>query len=373
VMAKAPADPTEGGLRCLACGAVNVVGALVCARCDEPIERPLEITAQDLGIELHDGKMAVILPKNTAFPTPEDQPIGREFATAVTDQRRLEIVIHQGSDEWALRNELCGYLTLALPPGLPRNSPINVAFGLDGSRMITVSVRVRALGEEPRRVQIQHSSRLDPEDIRRLEEHRRGVTTFVDRWTSELFPAESVVCYQMIGELEEMIGGSGVSRDAVNEMAARADRLVETVADARGQAAYVSAVQASIGRYVAESDRAELEGFASAIEGARERADWGAALVVGRQAEEFVGGFGPAMRTLVFCRTFAVQGKLSPALSHRVMGTVRAFDGAFDRGDQVAMDQALAELVDIHGDVSVEMNNRDDDVVAITKPGLGGV
>ena len=366
----AAADPTEGGLRCVSCGTVNVAGAAACAACAEPFETPVEITAQDLGIELADGSMAVILPKNTTFPT--DEPASRDFVTAVTDQRRLEIAVYQGGEQRAQDNELCGYLTLGLPPGLPRHAPINVAFGLNRSRMITVEVRVRALGEEPRRLQIQHTGRLAPEDLQRLETHRRAVTRFVDKWSDELTPAESAVFYQMLEEIDEMIVGAGGTRAAVDELTARSDRFVELVSEIRGEDAYLSAVQASAGKYLTDVDRDELASYSAVIDEARGRADWGAALVVARQADTFIAGFGRDLQNLVFCRTFAAQGRLSPALSLRVQGAAREFDEAYDRGDRAAMDQAAAALNDLRPEVSTELRDRGDDVNAVTKPQLGG-
>jgi molecular chaperone DnaK (HSP70) len=105
---------------------------------------PFDITPKDLGIELNDGGMAVLIPKNTSYPTVE--PLSREFATAVRGQRRLEIAVYEGHHDVAQRNELCGYVTLPLPEGLQRGTPINVAFGLDGDRVLTVAVRIRATG-----------------------------------------------------------------------------------------------------------------------------------------------------------------------------------------------------------------------------------
>jgi molecular chaperone DnaK (HSP70) len=372
VLGKAPADPTEGGLRCLNCSTVNVAGATECANCEEPIEPPSEITAKSLGIELHDGGMAVILPKGTPFPTPQDQPTGRDFATAVTDQRRLEIVVYEGDDEVAARNELCGYITMPLPPGLVRNSPINVAFGYDRSRTLTVEVKVRAVGEQPRRVQIQRSGRIGPEDLQRLERQREAVTRFVDRWTDELAPTEAAVFYQMIEEIEQMMaGGAGVSA-AVTELVERADRLVALVSDVRGSSAYLSAVRAAVGKYLSEADRDELARFAAAVEEARGRADWGAAAVIAQQARDYIDEFGPDLRDLVFCRAFAVQGSLSAALSHRILGRTREFDEAFDRGDRAGMDQAAAALAELAADVRDELDENPYDVTAVTKPKLAG-
>ena len=238
--------------------------------------------------------------------------------------------------------------------------------------MITVEVRVRALGEQARRMQIQHAGRLAPEDQQRLETHRRAVTRFVDKWSDELTPAEAAVFYQMLEEIDEMIVGAGGSRAAVDELTTRSDRLVDLVSEIRGEDAYLSAVAASAGKYLADTDRAELDSYSTVIDEARGRADWGAALVVARQADTFVRGFGPELTNLVFCRTFAAQGRLSPALSLRVQGVAREFDEAYDRGDRAAMDQASAALGDLRTEVSAELRERGDDVNAVTKPQLDG-
>lgn len=363
------ADPGGGGLRCLNCDTINAAGSIECTDCGLGIVT-VEITAQDLGIELHDGSMAVVLPKNTLFPTTE--PIGKEFATAAENQRRLEIVVYEGGEPQAQRNELCGYVTLALPPGLPRNSPIDVSFGLDEGRMVTVLVNVRAADGVSRRAEIQHNGRLDPESQQRLEAHRLKVTKFVDRWTDELSAAESAVFFAIMEEMELMLIGIGGSRAGVDEITTRADRLVDRVSTIRGQAAFISNLQGTVGKYLSQSDRESLRQLSEEMKAARDRADWDEASVVVRKSTAIEDGLSRDVTSLHWVRSWANMGKLSPALTHRANGALREYDAAFDRGDAAAVGTAGAAIRSLQSEAWEEVKLRSNDVDAVSKPQLAG-
>ncbi|WP_433786226.1 Hsp70 family protein [Actinomycetospora sp. CA-101289] len=366
-----PAEPD--GQQCRACGTVNVQGATTCATCGHALVEPvLEITPQDRGIELHDGTMSVVMPKGTPYPTSAQELVSRDYVTAVADQRRLEIVVYEGGSEIAGRNALTGYLTIALPPGLPRGAPINVAFGLDASKTLTVEVRVRALGDDPHRVTIQHERMLGPDDLRRVEEQRLKTTDFVDRWSGELSPAEAGVFYDLIGEMDATMADGRVTRAQAEETNRRADRLVETVAEIRGFDAFLSALLVGAGKYLDPDDRDEILRFSTEIDEARDRADWGAASVVVGQGRELTGGFPREIHDLVYCRTFSRQGSVSAGLGHRIETALTAYDDAHDKGDRAGKRGAAAHLAELWDEVQAELKTNRDGPVAVTKPRQAG-
>jgi hypothetical protein len=350
-----------------------VQGATTCATCGHALVEPvLEITPQDRGIELHDGTMSVVMPKGTPYPTSAEEMVSRDYVTAVADQRRLEIVVYEGGSEIAGRNALTGYLTIALPPGLPRGAPINVAFGLDASKTLTVEVRVRALGDDPHRVTIQHERLLGPDDLRRVEEQRLKTTDFVDRWSGELSPAEAGIFYDLIGEMDATMADGRVTRAQAEETNRRADRLVETVAEIRGFDAFLSALLVGAGKYLDPDDRDEILRFSAEIDEARDRADWGAASVVVGQGRELTGRFPREIHDLVYCRTFSRQGAVSAGLGHRIETALTAYDDAHDKGDRAGKRGAAAHLAELWDEVQAELRTNRDGPVAVTKPRQAG-
>ncbi|WP_433799552.1 Hsp70 family protein [Actinomycetospora sp. CA-084318] len=372
--ARKPADddPLAGGLRCLNCNALNAAGSAACGSCGETFEQVGEITPKDRGIELDDGTMAVVLPKGSMFPTPPDEPVGRDFATATADQRRLEIAVYEGNESLARENDLIGFITRPLPPGLPRNSPIDVSFGLDRDARLTVSVRVRALDEPPQEVEITgHKLRLD--DQERLEKQRKALTAFVDRWSGELTDAESAVFYTVIGEVDTALRTGLTRTTEVDDLLTRADRLVTTITEIRGEDAHITAVVGSVGKFLAVADIVELRRFSEELDEARGRADFDAALRLARESQEITDSLGPELHHLMVCRTFAHQGQLSGPLSNKVFAAVRSYDEAFDRGDALGRQRAADELAVLRREVGEELSRSDVDAgPTTTKPKLAG-
>jgi hypothetical protein len=352
-----------GGLACRDCGTVNGPGTVRCGACGtELAESPYDITPKDLGIELIDGRMSVIIPKNTNYPTLE--PVSRDFETATAGQRRLELCVYEGPQELAQRNELCGYLTVPLPEGIPARSLVSVSFGLDADRTITVSVQIHAASSTPKTARLQHFGRLDPEMQRKVETGRQAVTGLLDRWTKELTAEELAVLYRTADGLDQLAAGS--DRRSVDAAVAEAEKLADTISTLRGEQAYVGAVRSAAGRYLSESQRRTLDAFHGAIQDARERGDLLAARAVADNAEAEIESYGDGVRTLVYCRTFLSQGDLSPALAGQVRAALRRLDDALERDQQDEVRDAMRTLLDLWEDVKRELDENDDRLPTIT-------
>jgi molecular chaperone DnaK (HSP70) len=337
------ADGAAAGLRCNHCGRLNEPGSTTCAGCDRSTEEPMQVTGQDLGIELDDGRLSVILPKGTFFPTLE--PVGSRFVTTRANEARMEIVVYQGSRSTAVENELCGYVTVSLPPQLPRGSPVHVAFGLDANRMITVRVDVLGVEREAR-LSRGDDDRLDPELQRLVETQRRKVEGFVARWSRELTDAELRGFDERTECLEAVLNGRG-GRAEAEEAVERASQAVELASEVRGKDAFLSAVQRTVGKYIGRVETEQLARYSTMIDEARDRGDWLGADMHASEARTHVDRLGPHMLALVYCRTFAAQGSLSPSLSMDVQEAARRYDEAFDRGDRSGLDQARRALMDL--------------------------
>ncbi|GAA0436210.1 hypothetical protein Acor_55120 [Acrocarpospora corrugata] len=361
----------EGGLKCDKCGARNLQGAVSCGTCHEDfsVAPPTEVTPQNLGIELNDGRMAVIIPKNTPCPTLE--PNRRDFSTAVTGQRRLEIPVYEGPHDTAQRNQLCGYVTLPLPEGLPRATPVNVSFGLSADRILTIAVKVRVAGAETKVVELQHFGRLDPEHQQRIEAHRQKVTAFVDRWAQELTEAESQVFYRLLDDLDQvLIKGPGPK--SVDMLVTEAEQLVGTVSEIRGSDAFITAVINGAGKYIGQENIVKLARYSEELGVARERADWTSAKASAASADALIDGFGEVVRILVFCRTLARQGQLTPALTHRVQGALREVDQKLDAGADDDVRAALGILLTLWAEIREEVQGLDFSSKMPTKLESGG-
>jgi molecular chaperone DnaK (HSP70) len=356
------------GLRCASCGTVNPAGVSQCTNpaCGRLLESPLQVTGQSLGIALQDGRFHPILPKGTYFPTVE--PKGEDFVTPRANEARMEIVVYQGEHELAEMNELTGYLTMPLPPNLPKGAPVRVSFGLDDNRMLTVQVSVQA-GRE-RAAKMNHGGRLDPEILRLVEEQRRAVELFVARWSTELSQAEALVFDIETTKLEDILNGGGGRAVAEAAIASTAEAL-DLAANVRAGHAFLSAARRALRKYIDRTDDDELGRYYGEIDTARGRADWHEATRLVEDARAAIGRLGPEMLALAYCRTFAGQGTLPPGMSMRVMEAVRRYDEAYDRGDKGGMKRALRALRKLwEGEVKAEVVGTRETTSGPVRPGL---
>lgn len=135
-------QPREaGGVKCNKCGQLNPPGTENCAHCGEPMSIVFEAIPENLGIELHDGRMAVLVRKNTGYPT--SKPIARDFRVPEANQKQLEVIVRQGPSDQAGQNEYCGVVLLDLPPNVPKGAAVTVSFGLDSDGTIIATVQLR--------------------------------------------------------------------------------------------------------------------------------------------------------------------------------------------------------------------------------------
>ncbi len=106
-----------------------------------------DVNSHSIGVRVRDSvarshRNAVIIPKNTPIPVKRS----RTFATATADQRALKIDVLEGD---SLNAEYCTRLGRcridALPPGLPRKTPVDIEFQQTTSGRIVVRWRIASI------------------------------------------------------------------------------------------------------------------------------------------------------------------------------------------------------------------------------------
>lgn len=334
----------QTGLKCADCGLVNAQGAQVCARCGKPIATELhDLTAKPLGIELSDGRLSVLIPKGTNFPTLE--VFSKDFYTAIAGQQRLEVPIYEGFEALARQNDLCGIVMMRLPNDLGRGTPVNIAFGLDHDRTITVSVKIRAVSQNVKTVRLQRNR--NPEETQRIEAARETLVKFLDKWTAkgELFEAEIANIYAMLDHLDEALNEDPAARRRpLAELLAETTRVEDVASEVRGTSAMITAVMVMGAKYIDPSLRDKLVRLEAQLQQARERGDWTEAAAIVQEADKEIWGLGDGLLHIIHARTFVNQYQLSPALEHRIFGALRAVDDGLDNGDTEQMRRGMDDL-----------------------------
>ncbi|MEV4616169.1 Hsp70 family protein [Kitasatospora sp. NPDC049258] len=339
------------GLRCAGCGTVNPPGTEVCASCGElmQVTNPFDITPKNLGIELNDGRLAVIIPKNTSYPT--TSPVSREFVVSGSGRQRLEVAVYEGEHEIAQQNELIGHLTLRLPEGLGGRTPVDVSFGLDRDRTITLSVRVQ--GGDEKTVKLERVT-LDPELKVQVEDQQRQIESFTDRWGAELTEAELREARRLMDTLDDMAAGQTGGR-SVDEALERAQAQLRAQRWVRGSEAYLSLFLHYCEKHLDPSDLSRLRAVATELRLRREAADWDGAVAAAARADELCDSLGHTFRMLTMCNVYVNQNLVSAALAQRIMAELRGLDGAVESANMEAANRHNTALLRLYAEAQREL------------------
>jgi len=124
----------------------------------------LDVTPLNLGIKVHSGEMAVIVPAQTAIPC----SLGHVFTTVHDNQTEISTEVYQGNRPVAKDNRLIGkYVMTGVPPapaGIPK---IQVTFDISANGTIKVTSKDQASGVS-QDVVINMSGGLSAADIDRM-------------------------------------------------------------------------------------------------------------------------------------------------------------------------------------------------------------
>ncbi|MEU9040991.1 MULTISPECIES: Hsp70 family protein [unclassified Kitasatospora] len=341
------------GLRCASCGQVSPPGSEICTGCGElmQVTNPFDITPKNLGIELNDGRLAVIIPKNSSYPT--SSPVSREFVVSGSGRQRLEIAVYEGEHEIAQQNELIGHLTLRLPEGLGGRTPVDVSFGLDRDRTITLSVRIQGGAEKT--VKLERVT-LDPELKVQVEEQQRQIETFTDRWGGELTEAEMREAQRLMDALDDLAAGQ-TRGQSVDEALERAQRQLKAQRWVRGSEAYLSLFIHYCEKHLDPSDLDRLRSVSAELRLRREAADWEGAMRAAQRADELCDALGHTMRMLTMCNVYVTQNMVSPALGQLIMAELRGLDAAVEAPNMEEVNKHMSNLLALYAQAQRELGS----------------
>jgi molecular chaperone DnaK len=98
----------------------------------------VDVTSLSLGIENHEGKAVVVIPRNTSIPSEAT----RMFTTSADGQTSLRFHVVQGESARAAQNESLGQFDLVGLPDAPAGRlRIEVTFAIDSNGMVGVRAR----------------------------------------------------------------------------------------------------------------------------------------------------------------------------------------------------------------------------------------
>ncbi|GAB4285630.1 MAG: molecular chaperone DnaK [Candidatus Dojkabacteria bacterium] len=125
----------------------------------------LDVTPLSLGIEVNNGQMHVLIPRNTTIPTEKSED---NFTTAVDNQSAIDIKILQGERPLAKDNKVLGTFRLDDIPPAPRGVPrFEVTFKIDANGIL--NVKAKDLGTQKEKdITITASTQLDQSEIDKL-------------------------------------------------------------------------------------------------------------------------------------------------------------------------------------------------------------
>ena len=149
----------------VALGAAVQAAALTQAESDVLL---LDVTPQSLGVAVAGGYTRVLIPKNTTVPT----SVNEDFATSKDGQTVVKIIVLQGEDQLASKNEILGEFILTGLRPAPRGAvTIEVAFDISAEGIVSVSGKDRETGQK-QSITVSASGGLTPDELQKiLAEH----------------------------------------------------------------------------------------------------------------------------------------------------------------------------------------------------------
>ena len=132
----------------------------------------LDVTPQSLGVAVAGGYTRVLIPKNTTVPT----QVTEDFATSKDGQTTVKIIVLQGEDPLAAKNEVLGEFILSGLRPAPRGTvSIEVAFDISAEGIVSVSGKDRETGQK-QSITVAATGGLTPEELQNILSEHAPVT-----------------------------------------------------------------------------------------------------------------------------------------------------------------------------------------------------
>ncbi len=191
----------------------------------------LDVTPHSLGIMIAGGGFHPLIDQNTTVPT----SASHIFTTVRDNQTSVKILVLQGEDEDAKKNELLGEFILTGLRKAPKGEvEIEVTFSISADGIVSVSAKDMETGKE-QSITVTATSGLTDEEIQNLMEQSQAY--MVEARASEELEAERQKAQRVIGEVRDLfpqvegvMSGTSFGRDAMDKargVLERAERELE--------------------------------------------------------------------------------------------------------------------------------------------------
>jgi molecular chaperone DnaK len=167
----------------------------------------LDVTPQSLGVGVAGGYTRVLIPKNTTVPT----QVTEDFTTSKDGQTVVRIMVLQGEEHDATKNELLGEFILSGLRPAPRGQvQIEVSFDISAEGIVSVSGKDKETGQK-QSITVSASGGLTPEELQKIlsenapvsADHEPALPSAVNE-DSRLEPLRQQV-RALLGELEQIM------------------------------------------------------------------------------------------------------------------------------------------------------------------------
>ena len=127
----------------------------------------LDVIPLSLGVEVRQGEMFVVIPRNTAIPTKKEH----YFSTQFDNQTSILFPVYEGERARTVDNNLLGKLKLSSIPATSRGvAKVNVCFEIDANGILNVSAVEQTTGVSCKITITNDEARLSQEEINRIVE-----------------------------------------------------------------------------------------------------------------------------------------------------------------------------------------------------------
>eukprot|EP01006_Ploeotia_vitrea_P010150 TRINITY_DN26153_c0_g1_i1.p1 TRINITY_DN26153_c0_g1~~TRINITY_DN26153_c0_g1_i1.p1 ORF type:complete len:607 (+),score=75.38 TRINITY_DN26153_c0_g1_i1:41-1861(+) len=174
----------------------SIVAATASRDGDKPLEGKLrnvtlmDVTPLNLGVELHTGRMSVMIAANTTIP----YQCSKIFHNNEDSQTEVEVLIYEGMNKKAIDNKLLGCFTLVGLPPKPRGElDIEVTFNINVNGILDVAAKVIGVEDVQGDICIQRNKGLLSD------------SSITEKAQQEDFFKSQVVAKKKMDQLEELL------------------------------------------------------------------------------------------------------------------------------------------------------------------------
>ncbi|WP_327352278.1 Hsp70 family protein [Streptomyces sp. NBC_01304] len=331
----------KDGLKCPSCGMTNAAGLSACSFCDGDFgtAAPQQITAQHIGLELSDGRLEVLFPEGTHYPT-EWHEIDT-LAVRGDSGGPVRFLLWEGPHlSSAQRNEFCGGFTHDRSTGPRTDLPLTLQVRLDADRTLDLKYR---LGTDE-----WHGARLRRSTVaaavaRRATQLRGRYADFLETWDEELTLAERAALKAPLGDLTSLSRGEPVGR-SLDDLLDSAEDTLSVCLEARNAHAAATILRNRAAGLVPEPLLSSLRLAAQALMRARTTMDADLMRAGTAKVHDLLDDIDPAVRTAIRTIRLAEQDSYQATLAKEVLASGVALQRAVKRGDKTARDTELVRL-----------------------------